>query len=137
MSDIQDIASFIKDAKKQELQKFTETQLVTINTLQEENNFLKQKLGALERMLVELEQRKVNFSSMPDEELICIEQIQVLKQKSSSRELSLDEAKRLDLFIKNLRLIREQSTEVINSVDYRDLGEETLVRIASTPTEDQ
>ena len=136
MADVQDITSFIKDAKKQELQKFTESQHTMINKLQEENNFLKQKLGALERMLVELEQRKVNFSSMADEELICIEQIQVLKQKSSTRELSLDEAKRLDLFIKNLRLIREQSTEVINSADYRDLGEEALVRIASSSTED-
>jgi len=134
--EVLDIDQFIKEAKKKELQEFTEKQLVTITKLQEENNFLKQKLGHLERMLVELEQRKVSFNSMQDEELICIEQIQVLKQKSSSRELSLDEAKRLDLFIKNLRLIREQSTEVINSADYRDLGEEALVRIASSTTED-
>jgi hypothetical protein len=134
--EVLDIDQFIKEAKKKELQEFTEKQLVTITKLQEENNFLKQKLGHLERMLVELEQRKVSFNNMQDEELICIEQIQVLKQKSSSRELSLDEAKRLDLFIKNLRLIREQSTEVINSADYRDLGEEALVRIASSTTED-
>jgi hypothetical protein len=136
MAEIQDIGEFIKEAKKKELQQFTESQLITINKLQDENNLLKQKLGAMERMLVELEQRKVSYNSMPDEELICIEQIQVLKTKSSSRELSLDEAKRLDLFIKNLRLIREQSTEVINSADYRDLGEEALVRIASSTTED-
>lgn len=134
--EILDIDQFIKEAKKKELQEFTEKQLVTITKLQDENNFLKQKLGQLERMLVELEQRKMSFNNMQDEELICIEQIQVLKQKSSTRELSLDEAKRLDLFIKNLRLIREQSTEVINSTDYRDLGEEALVRIASSTTED-
>jgi len=135
--DVLSMDQFIKEAKKKELQVFSEKQMAAITKLQEENNLLKQKLGHLERMLVELEQRKVSFNNMQDEELICIEQIQVLKQKSSSRELSLDEAKRLDLFIKNLRLIREQSTEVINSTDYRDLGEEALVRIASRPTEDK
>ena len=66
------------------------------------------------------------------EEMICIEQIDLLKQKSSSRELSLDEVKRLDLLVKNLRLIREQSTEVINTTDYKNLGEAELVAIASS-----
>jgi hypothetical protein len=70
------------------------------------------------------------------QELNCMEQIDLLRGKSASRELSLDEVKRLDLLIKNLRLIREESTEVINTASYStDISEDTLVAIATNRRE--
>jgi hypothetical protein len=65
------------------------------------------------------------------EELICIEQINILKSKSSDRELSLDECKRLDLLIKNLRLIRNESIETIDATNHSSIDEAALVAIAT------
>lgn len=104
-----------------------------VQSLKEENELLKAKVASLERKL----QSSVSQLAVPltDEEVICMEQINVLKSKSANRELSLDEVKRLDLLIKNLRLIRQQSTQVIESVDYTSMKEADLVAALNPPTE--
>lgn len=102
--------------------------LVIVEALKAENEALKEKVRELSR---------TNLRLMPtDEEIICIEQIQVLKNRSAQRELSLDEVKRLDLLIKNLRLLREQSTQVIESIDYTNMKEADLVAAINPPTKD-
>ena len=46
------------------------------------------------------------------EEMICIEQISMLKEASANRQLSLDEIKRLDLLIKNVRIVRGENKPI-------------------------
>ena len=46
------------------------------------------------------------------EEMICIEQISLLKEASANRQLSLDEIKRLDLLIKNVRIVRGENKPI-------------------------
>lgn len=96
-------------------------------SLEQENQVLKEQVLELEKML--------SFSArLPaPEEMICIEQIDILRSASAKRELSLDEVKRLDLLIKNLRLLREQSTQVIESVDYTNMKEADLVAAITSP----
>lgn len=113
--------------KTKELREYVQSQQKLIENLLAENKSLKEKLSHLEQLLTS------NVTKSSQEEIICIEQIEILKSKSASRELSLDEVKRLDLLIKNLRLAREQSTEVITTTDYSEVKEADLVAIARGP----
>lgn len=127
MDDIKSVAKKKKDDTKE----YMAAQEATIFKLQKENEFLKEKLVQLEGMLMN------KHTSVTPEELICVEQIDIIKQKSAGRELSLDEVKRLDILIKNLRLIKDQSTQAIDHKDYRNVKEAELVAIATTtPTEE-
>ena len=71
------------------------------------------------------------MKQLTPEELICIQQIRILQNRSDQRELSLEEVKKLDYLIKNLRLIKDESTQNLASTSYRDVTEEDLVAIAS------
>jgi len=101
-----------------------------VDELRQENDILKVKIKQLETVLY------TSHSASSPEELICIEQISLIKRKSADRELSLDEVKRLDILIKNLRLIKDQSTETIDHKDYRNIKEAELVAIARKSQED-
>lgn len=103
---------------------------VILQSLQDENDMLRARLVQLEAS-----QKKLPTLRVSAEENICMEQIHILKINSSNRELSLDEVKRLDLLVKNLRLIREQSTQVINTGDLGDIEEAALVAIASSSSD--
>lgn len=124
-----DINSLMKKSKK-DLEQYTSAQDAVIIKLQKENELLKQKLSHLENLLI------AKTNTISPEELICIEQIDVIKQKSSQRELSLDEVKRLDILIKNLRLIKDQSTQAIEHKDYREVKEMDLVAIVRNTSEE-
>lgn len=134
--DIQDLnREFVEKTKLKDVKQFAEKQQTLIQTLIDQNNSLREKIDHLESLLMSTPSRAVRIEITP-EEAICIEQIEVLRSKSASRELSLDEVKRLDLLVKNLRLIREESTEVINTTSYsNDISEEALVAIATSRRE--
>lgn len=100
-----------------------------VPSLQAEIRQLKIDNEQLSRRVKELSEIK----SVSPEELICVEQIRILQNRSAQRELSLEEVKKLDYLIKNLRLIKEQSTENLASTVYRDVTEDDLVAIASQP----
>lgn len=103
---------------------------VVVSRLETENAMLKEKIAMLEKSLSEQSASKILGLDVAPEELICLEQIKLIENTSRSRELTLDEVKKLDLLIKNLRLIKNQSTENLNP-SYRDVSEAELVAIAS------
>ena len=105
-------------------------EVAEVEYLRHENERLKARVAQLEAA-----QKKIPSLRVSAEENICMEQIHILKTNSSNRELSLDEVKRLDLLVKNLRLIREQSTQVINAGELGDVEEAALVAIASSSTD--
>lgn len=87
------------------LQQFAESQKRTIDeltqkiaTLQDENLQLKS--------LHESTAPLFGGAAISNEELICLKQIQDMKQISDSRPLTLDETRRLDILIKNLQTVR-------------------------------
>lgn len=94
--------------------------------LKKENEILKEKIHNLETLLTQ----KHRIST---EELICLEQIEILRAFSLKRELTLEEVKKLDILIKNLRLLREQSTQVIDISE--GLSDEELIKIATNKSE--
>jgi predicted nucleotidyltransferase component of viral defense system len=103
---------------------------VVVSRLETENAMLKEKIAMLEKSLSEQSASKILGLDVAPEELICLEQIKLIENTSRARELTLDEVKKLDLLIKNLRLIKNQSTENLNP-SYRDVSEAELVAIAS------
>lgn len=121
---------FVLKTTNKDLKDFAVQQQAVIETLLSTNKNLEDKLKHLENLLLSLENNNI-VSQITPEEMICIEQINGLRSKSSNRELSLDEVKRLDLLVKNLRLIREQSTQVINTKEYTNVKEADLVAIAT------
>lgn len=71
----------------------------------------------------------IGNNNSQDEEFICIEQIKILKERSQTRELDINDVKKLDLLIKNIRLIRSQPTEN-SSTTVRDVSETDLLLAA-------
>jgi hypothetical protein len=129
--DIADLrAEFLEKTKLKDTKEFAEKQMQIIFEVSKQNEALRDKIDHLEKLLLnKAPEMAIRLSA---EEVICIEQIEILQRKSSGRELSLDEVKRLDLLIKNLRLIREESTQVINTSSYSNVQEDMLVAIATS-----
>lgn len=132
----------IEDLRKQfedkltseEWKKFSEVQYQMIDAYQKQIDLLRRKNEQLEKLLMS----KMDNVAMPltAEEIICIEQIDRIRHKSIKQELTLEEVKRLDLLVKNLKLIREESTVVINSKSSHEaIPEEDLVAIAQSGSE--
>lgn len=133
MSDIIDIGdlrkSLVEKTEKKDLSEFAEKQQEIIERYQFEIKILKEKNQHLEHLLTSLSNGEMVKQVTP-EEMICIEQIQILKSKSSQRELSLDEAKRLDLFVKNLKVIRGEVSKVIDAPNLERVDTDDLIAIA-------
>ncbi len=136
MADLISIEQLRKDfqekTKAKDIKEFAVAQQNLIENLLNEIKSLKEKASHLENLM------KSNFKptqALSDEEVICIEQIGILKQKSSGRILTLEETKQLDLLVRSLKLIREESTIIINHSDPSGMKESELVAIAQGPTE--
>ena len=84
-----------------------------IISLQNEVEKLTNELIKYKILLNEIDS-EANPDMVTDEEAICVIEIRKLKEASSSRKepLTTDEAKRLDIFHKNLKLARGEGTRV-------------------------
>ena len=138
MADIVDI----KDLRKQFMEKvtvedwksFAEAQHTIIENYNRQIEILKDKNKHLETLLMKKPVQSL-ITELSSEEKICIEQIDRLERQSAERQLTLEEVKRLDLLVKNLKLIREESTIVVNN-RADALKESELVAIAVRPESD-
>lgn len=83
-----------------------------LSALQQEINQLRQDNSELRKKIDELS----NVTVTP-EEIICMEQISVLKGKSSVDELTLEETKKLDTYVKILSTIRSTKRDGKNPAE--------------------
>jgi hypothetical protein len=118
-----------------DLRSFAESQHRTIESLCAENEMLKEKLAQLEGFLKQNTSLINVVNNVSDEEAICIQQITLLKNKSMNREMDLDEIKRLDLLVKNLRLAREKTERQAREPEYLPIKEADLVELAKSDNE--
>ena len=119
--------AYLEASKIKEVKEVAASYLKIIEKLQEENESLKNKVATLQSNNLPTFGGRVS-----SEELICVEQIEMLRAKSIGRELTLEEVKKLDLLNKNLRLAREQATQVIDTLEYSNISEEDLESIAQS-----
>lgn len=121
---------FLEKSKPKDVKEFVQKQQELLEKFMRECTQLKKQLEHANELL------KNNTSGLligqlNEEELICVEQIKILKERSQTRELDINDVKKLDLLIKNLRLIRSQPTENSQEVPFRDVSEVDLVAIAT------
>lgn len=115
---------FLQDAKKKELQDFCEKQhrellnlLAKNKSLEEENEHLKKLVTSNDALIITAAQR------LSPEEMICLEQIEMLKKTSEANALTLEECRKLDTYVKLIRLIKgkDKSNELLKGFNVEDL----------------
>lgn len=135
MSDIiQLFNQFRDDVEKQQ---FLEKQHALILKLQKDNKNLQIEINHLKNLLTQsvplLMPEVVNVIVTPEEAVID-KQIELLQARGIDRELTLEDTKKLDLLIKNKRLVKEQSTTIqgeSKKIDKRSVSNAELILIAS------
>lgn len=83
------------------------------------------------------EEKSVEKLLVSKEQALLEDQIHILYQRSLSKELNIEEAKKLDIFLRNLNLIKGQATGIVGTTSKKfkqDMSESRLIQIASTPT---
>jgi len=124
---------FLAKSKPKDVKEFVEKQQELLEKFIRETEDLKKQLAHANEIIKTLGS-PLTLQGDNTEELICVEQIKILKDRSRTRELDINDVKKLDLLIKNLRLIRSQPTDNINT-SYRDVSEEELLAIATGKSE--
>lgn len=104
------------------------------NTVQNLLNKLAEKemeIIHLKKMLDSMVPKDKAFKiEISDEEIIADLQLRRLKEAAMNRELSLEEAKKYDTYVKNKRLVKGDSTEAIEHKPLKQLEKEDLIKLA-------
>ena len=119
---------FLEKTKPKDVKEFVEKQQELLEKFMRKCQELEEKLNHANEIISNMGSSLV-VGNTNDEELICVQQIEMIKQASLKRELDINEVKKLDLLIKNLRLIRSQPTGV-NDTTIRDVSETDLIALA-------
>lgn len=119
---------FLEKTKPKDVKEFVEKQQELLEKFMRKCQDLEKQLEHANTLITGMGTSLV-IGNSNDEELICLKQIKSIKEESDKRSLDLNEVKKLDLLIKNLRLIRSQPTENIGNTT-RDVSEADLIAIA-------
>lgn len=89
-----------------DLREYCNKQFQIIKTLTDENKNLKEEIEHLKVLMNSMvEPAKIIITK---EQALLEEQIDIIQRRSIGQELSLEDTKKLDLLIKNLKLVKEQ-----------------------------
>lgn len=136
MADIIELQNSFKT--EVERKQFMVQQHETIVKLMQKNKQLEENILHLKELLINLSQldhkkEETHTILVTPEEGLIDSQIQMITNRCFEREMSLEDTKRLDLLIKNKKIIKDdsKSIEVGNkTVDRKDLTHSQLVQIA-------
>ena len=113
-----------------ELMEFSEAQHRTINELAKKNIELHNEVLELKRLLEGTVPLFGTEKMIPsNEEMICLKQIEDFRKISDNCTLTLDETRQLDLLVKNLTSIRQNSKKDINA-SAKQIDDTTLLEYA-------
>jgi tRNA splicing endonuclease len=129
------IVGQIKDLA--ELQAYADAQYKTIVDLNKKINELKDKNQSLEYAAAALAVKPSNVVEFPSlhisaEEEICLKQLENLRGISSSRDLTLEEARRLEIYAKILIQIRSNIKDVDGK--FKKMSTDDLIKLAQEVT---
>lgn len=130
----------IDDMEKsfKDLQAYSDSQFRTINSLKKEIALLKEENTNLRKSLessvpnLALQVSDLNPLGISNEQLICETQIAMIKDIALTRQLSLEESKKLETFHKILNNLRANKEEVPD-VNVEALSVDELVNLAILP----
>ena len=112
-----------------ELQKYAQAQYQTILAQSKKITELERAKTTLEEKVMELEKNQTinaamnigGAKDMSDEETICVVQLALLRNKSMNGELTAEECKKTETYVKTLNIIRgKQPTEAKKTVEKMD-----------------
>ena len=83
-----------------------------MNDLPSNSDELKKIIKALQEEILLLRQQIPSPNAISPEEQICIQQLRILEDKSYQGELDFEDAKKFEIYHKNLRMARGQVVEV-------------------------
>lgn len=135
---VQDIADLDRDFI--ELQKYSDAQYGQIEKLQEEILGLKEQNASL---IIMLEQNLPNaellakgiIATASNEQLICETQLHNLKDYAVTRDLTLEEARKFQIFTEVLKHIKKNQTDD-SVIAVRKMSSEELMKLVDAPAED-
>ena len=118
----------------EEVQSYAKAQHNIISKLSSENTKLKEEVSHLKDMLTSTvplikENDRVDVLIVPDEEAIAKIQLEKIRELSFSRELTLEEAKRFEIFYKVLNSVRSTPKDVKSTV--QKLNNAKLLELAA------
>jgi hypothetical protein len=99
-----------------------------IEALNGEIKRLKQEITRCKILLDEVD---ANPDDVSTAEVICVQQLEKLKESSKNRELTGDEVKNLDVLHKNLKIARGESTRVGGSGKVKKMTSEDLEKLVN------
>jgi hypothetical protein len=99
-----------------------------VKKLEDENAALKRELNASKMPQTSQRVQTLNPIAIGDDEMICRRQLSLLREQSMERELTLEEARRFEIFTKTLTSI-ENKPKVIE-VQTRGLSNDELLALA-------
>lgn len=117
-----------------ELQEYSDTQFRTIVELKKQLEAAKEEAKSLKKMLEgNLPQLGISTSSLAplgisNEQLICETQIALLKERAVSRELTLEEAKKLQIYTTILTEIRKNHEDAPD-LSVQKLSDDELLKL--------
>lgn len=120
MSDIKNIIDLNKDFQT------NLPSIEFIDKLKSENLVLRQKVQQLESMLMATKE-SLSLNVTPEEQ-ICVKQIDSLNRISNERDLTLEEVKKLDFLVKNLKLIRKEANNIVE-MNAKDVTPDELLAL--------
>lgn len=120
-----------------ELKKYAEAQYNTINSLTQRIENLKEENEHLKTLLQSVPISGVPALpslSLPNEQLICEVQINILKEKATRQELTYEETKKLEIFTKILKELETRPKRTL-SVEGKTLTDAELLSIAESKSD--
>lgn len=123
-------------ADEKSLQTYCDEQFKTIKILSEENNKLKEEINHL-KFLVASTTEILGVGQNPiqiivsNEQALLEAQINLIQKRSMTVELSLEDTKRLDLLLKNLKLVKELEAPTFKGESKPVISDEKLLELAS------
>ena len=127
MTDIISIAHLHKDFSTiAEWKEFAEKQFLTINFLHGTIDQLKEEIAQLKKIPT---QGPVDKIIVSPERALLDEQIYMIQQRSYAKELSLEDVKKLDLLLKNMKIIKEADAAIKTTSKKLELSSDELLKI--------
>lgn len=125
----------------EELQAYSDAQYKTILKQNEEINSLKSSIETLkqekETLLAKVAANSISSSEsssqeVTNEEAACVTQIYLIKNNAMTRELTMDECKRLQIYVQTLQVIRgkEANSKSKSEKDAANMSTEDLLKQA-------
>lgn len=121
------INDLIKDFKDfEDIRPYIESQFKTITVLTKENTSLKEEIKHLKSMLMDsVPIIGGQTAEITNEEQICLTEIKKLKDLTEIQVLTYEDTKKLDIFVKTLKLLREKTKK--SQPDVSGLSEKDLL----------